>query len=58
VAYLAARAMRSLLFGIPPADPLTFSFVAVLCFATVVLACVRPAWRAARIEPISALRAD
>lgn len=58
VAYLAARGMRSLLFGVPAADPLTFSFVAILCFATVVLACVRPAWRAARIEPISALRAE
>jgi predicted permease len=58
IAYLAARGMQSLLFGVPAADPLTFSFVALLCFATVVLACVRPAWRAARIEPISALRAD
>jgi predicted permease len=58
VAYLAARGMRSLLFGVPAADPLTFLLVALLCFVTVVLACVRPAWRAARIEPISALRAD
>jgi ABC-type lipoprotein release transport system permease subunit len=41
-----------------PADPLTFSAVALLCFTTVVLACLRPAWRAARIHPISALRAD
>jgi putative ABC transport system permease protein len=58
VAYLAARGMQSLLFGVPPADPLTFSFVALLCFATVVIACLRPAWRAAHIHPISALRAD
>jgi predicted permease len=58
IAYLAARGMRSLLFGVPAADPLTFSAVALLCFATVVLACVRPAWRAAHIEPTSALRAE
>ena len=58
VAYLAARSMRSLLFGVPAADPLTFSAVAALCFAVVVIACVRPAWRAARIAPINALRAD
>jgi ABC-type antimicrobial peptide transport system permease subunit len=58
VAYLAARGMQSLLFGVPPADPLTFSLVALLCFATVVIACLRPAWRAAHIHPISALRAD
>jgi ABC-type lipoprotein release transport system permease subunit len=32
--------------------------VALLCFVTVILACLRPAWRAARIEPISALKAD
>lgn len=58
VAYLAARAMQSLLFGVPAADPITFSAVAVLCFAVVVIACLRPAWRAARIHPINALRAD
>ena len=58
VAYLAARGMRSLLFGVPPADPLTFVSVALLCFTTVLLACVRPAWRAARIHPIAALRAE
>jgi putative ABC transport system permease protein len=58
IAYLAARAMQSLLFGVPAADPLTFLVVALLCFAAVVIACVRPAWRAARIEPIAVLRAD
>jgi putative ABC transport system permease protein len=58
ISFVAARGMRALLFGIPAADPLTFSAVAVLCFAVVVVACVRPAWRAARIAPINALRAD
>ncbi|HJU72326.1 MAG TPA: ABC transporter permease [Gemmatimonadaceae bacterium] len=58
LSYVAARGMRTLLFGIPPADPITFASVAVLCFATVVFACMRPAWRAARIQPIAALKAD
>jgi predicted permease len=58
IAYVAARSMQALLFGVPAADPITFSAVAVLCFATVVVACLRPAWRASRIEPIAALKAD
>ncbi len=58
IAYAAARGMSSLLFGIPAADPITFSAVAALCFVTVVLACMKPAWRAARISAISALRAE
>jgi putative ABC transport system permease protein len=58
IAYFAARAMSSLLFGIRPEDPLTIGLVAVLCFATTVAACVLPAWRASRIEPIAALKSD
>jgi predicted permease len=57
-AYLAARAMRRLLFGVPAADPVTISLVALVCFATTVAACARPAWRAAGIQPMSALRPD
>ena len=58
IAYAAARGMSSLLFGVPAADPMTFCAVAALCFATVVLACMKPAWRASRISAISALRQD
>jgi predicted permease len=58
IAYLAARSMQAMLFGVPAADPVTFSVVALLCFGTVVIACVRPAWRASRIHPIAALKAD
>jgi hypothetical protein len=48
--------MCSLLFGVPAADPLTFSFVALLCLTTVVHG-VR-ATHVSCIEPISSLRAD
>lgn len=58
IAYAAARAMAALLFGVRPDDPLTIGVAAVACFVTAVAACVRPALRAARIDPISALRAD
>jgi predicted permease len=57
-AYAAARAMSALLFGVRPEDPLTISAAALLCLATAVLGCVRPAIRAARVDPMSALRAE
>jgi ABC-type lipoprotein release transport system permease subunit len=50
--------MGSMLFGVPPGDPVTFGAVALLCFATVAAGCARPAWRAAHIDPITALRAE
>jgi predicted permease len=58
IAYGAARAMSALLFGVRPNDPLTIGVAAVVCFVTAAAACVRPALRASRIDPISALRAD
>jgi putative ABC transport system permease protein len=58
VAYAAARAMSALLFGVRPEDPVTISVAAVMCLATAVLGCLRPAIRAARVDPLSALRMD
>jgi len=58
VAYLAARAMGALLAGVQPGDPLTLAGAAVLCFVTAVVGCVRPALRAASVDPITALRGD
>ena len=57
-AWVAARAMRALLFGVPPEDPLTIVAAAALCLTTAVLGALRPAMRAARVNPISALKAD
>jgi hypothetical protein len=58
VAYLSARGMSTLLFGVPPDDLVTISLVALICFVTTIAAAARPALRAAGIEPMSALRAD
>jgi len=58
LAWLAARWMSSLLFGVQPSDPATIAVVALLCFGTAVAACVRPALRAARIQPLAALREE
>jgi len=57
-AYLSARAMSALLFGVRPGDPATITAAAALCFATAVVGCLRPAMRAARVDPITALRGE
>ncbi|MFN2567308.1 MAG: FtsX-like permease family protein [Gemmatimonadaceae bacterium] len=58
VAYGAARGMSAALFGVRPEDPLTMATAAVLCLGTAVLGCLRPAVRAARVDPMTALRSE
>ena len=55
--FFATRAIRSLLFGVAPNDPMTFAGVAVLMAAIGMAACWIPALRAARIDPAVAMRA-
>jgi putative ABC transport system permease protein len=50
------RSMSSVLFGVQPMDPLTFGAVAVLLATTAMVATAIPALRAARVDPIVALR--
>ena len=57
-AYASARAMSSLLVGVQPQDPIILGTAVGLCFAIAVLSCVRPAQRAASVDPLSALRAE
>jgi predicted permease len=57
-AYAAARSMSALLAGVQPQDPLIIGVAVALCFSIATLSCVRPAQRAARVDPLSALRAD
>ena len=57
-ALLGTRALRSMLFGISPTDPLTFVAVAALILAAAALACYLPARNASRVDPVNELRAE
>jgi putative ABC transport system permease protein len=57
-AWAASRAIAGLLFGTSAVDPLTFGATAVVLTAVAALACLAPAIRAARIDPLIAFRAD
>jgi ABC-type lipoprotein release transport system permease subunit len=50
--------MSSMLFATDPRDPATFVGVAVLLAMVAVVACVGPALRAARVDPMTTLRAE
>jgi putative ABC transport system permease protein len=55
---LAARLIQGLLFGVPPQDPVTLLSVAALVSAVGLGACALPALRAARVDPLVAMRAE
>ncbi len=55
---LATQLLRSMLYGTRPLDPAAFAGAATLLVAVAVLACLIPAWRASRIDPIQALRTE
>ena len=55
-AAVLGRLVSSQLFQVSPADPETFAISALVLAAAAVLATFIPAWRAARVDPITALR--
>lgn len=57
-AFWASTLLAEVLFEVEPRDALTFGSAAGVLIATALLACLVPALRATRIDPISALRVD
>jgi len=57
-ALVGTRAMRSLLFAVSPTDPGTIAAVGILLTAVAVVASYLPARRAAKVDPMEALRAE
>jgi putative ABC transport system permease protein len=58
VVFVLARFLTSMLYGVSPSDPVTFVGVSFLLAMVALLACYLPARRAARIDPMIAIREE
>jgi putative ABC transport system permease protein len=55
---VVTREIQSLLYGTRPLDPSVFRLVSLVLLLVAVAACVLPAWRASRLDPMQALRTE
>ncbi|HEU0175713.1 MAG TPA: ABC transporter permease [Blastocatellia bacterium] len=58
VSAVSTRLVKSMLFGVGPNDPLTFMAIALSLTMVALLACLIPARRATKVDPMVALRVD
>jgi predicted permease len=58
LAWCAGKMMEALLAGVKPYDAETFLTATGLCLMMTVLGCLLPAWRAARVDPMTAMRLE
>ena len=58
LAFLLGRGLRSMLFGVGVADPAVYVSAVALLIVVALGACAIPAWRAVRVNPVDALRAE
>jgi putative ABC transport system permease protein len=56
VAFALTRWMSSMLFGVSASDPLTYAIVFLVALGAALLACLIPAYRATRVDPLITLR--
>jgi ABC-type antimicrobial peptide transport system permease subunit len=57
-AVAATRLIQGLLYGVPRADPFAFTAGAAALLIVAIVACVVPMWRATRVDPVVAVRAE
>jgi putative ABC transport system permease protein len=50
--------LQRMLFGVDPSDPVTFASAALVIGAVAIVACIVPAFRAAQVDPVIALRQE
>jgi ABC-type antimicrobial peptide transport system permease subunit len=58
LALAAGKLVAALLYGVAPYDPAVMLFASATLLVVAALAALAPAWRAARVDPVTALRAD
>jgi ABC-type antimicrobial peptide transport system permease subunit len=56
VAFALTRTVAGFLYGVSPADPVTFVVISASTSVVALMASIVPAWRAACVDPMSALR--
>jgi predicted permease len=58
LAWYSGKAMEALLAGVSPYDTATYLAATALCVMMTLLGCLMPVWRAARVDPMTAMRLD